>query len=112
MATNPPPPRIAKLVKDACYNCHSFETSWPWYSHVAPVSWSITSHVSAARDAMNFSEWPHDDPSKIRKRWRHIADEVEDRTMPLASYAIIHPSARLTDEQRALLVKWARQSAR
>jgi hypothetical protein len=112
LAAGPPPPEVAALLKSACYNCHSYETKWPWYSHIAPFSWQITGHVNDARDAMNFSDWPHDEPSRVRKRWRHIADAVEDREMPLPSYALIHPDARLTDQQRAQLVQWARQAAR
>lgn len=110
MATNAPPPEIAAMIKGACYNCHSYETHWPWYSHIAPVSWRLVHHVEDARDVMNFSDWPHDEPSRVRKRWRHIANEVEDKEMPLPGYAIMHPSARLTDQQRAELVQWARKT--
>lgn len=110
MATNAPPPEIAAMIKGACYNCHSYETHWPWYSHIAPVSWRLVHHVEDARDVMNFSDWPHDKPSRVRKRWRHIANEVEDKEMPLPGYAIMHPSARLTDQQRAELVQWARKT--
>jgi len=110
LAANPPPPEVAALLKSACYNCHSFETKWPWYSKIAPVSWWIARHVDEARDAMNFSEWPHDSPAKIRKRWRHIAETVEGREMPLPSYTWMHPEARLTDAERARLVQWAKQA--
>src|SRR5580698_5991695 len=88
LPAGPPPPEITALLKSACYNCHSFETKWPWYSHVAPFSWKIVEHVNEARSMMNFSEWPHDHPSWTRKRWRHIADAVEDRDMPLPGYAL------------------------
>jgi hypothetical protein len=111
LATNPPPPDVAALFKSACYNCHSFETQWPWYSHIAPFSWRITYHVYGARDSLNFSNWPHDHPSWVRKRWRRIADAVEDGEMPLPSYALMHPDSRLTDQERARLVQWARQAA-
>lgn len=110
LATNPPPPEISALLKAACYNCHSYETEWPWYSHIAPFSWRITVDVNNGRDALNFSEWPHDHPSWGRKRWRHIADRVEDKEMPLPIYTLLHPSARLTDAQRAELVQWAKKA--
>lgn len=110
LATNPPPPQIAALIKSSCYNCHSYETEWPWYSHVAPISWRIAEHVSDGRDAMNFSEWPHDEPARARKRWRHIADEIESKEMPIPGYTLLHPSARLTDAQRAEIVAWVKQT--
>jgi hypothetical protein len=110
LAANPPPPDVAALLKSACYNCHSFQTEWPWYSFIAPVSWQIVGHVNDARDAMNFSDWPHDNPSRVRKRWRHVADSVEDGDMPLRSYTLIHPESRLTAQQRTRLIQWARQT--
>lgn len=110
MAANPPPPDIAAMLKRACYNCHSDETKWPWYSHIAPFSWRISEHVNNARDAMNFSDWPRDHASWTRKRWRHIADAVESQEMPMPRYVWFHPSARLTTEERARLVQWARQA--
>jgi hypothetical protein len=110
-ATNAPPPEIAAVIKRACYDCHSFQTVWPWYSHVAPVSWIIVNDVNSARGAMNFSDWPHDDQARVRKRWRHIADDVEAKEMPLRGYAIIHPPSRLSDDERAKLVQWARKQA-
>ena len=107
LASNPPPPAVAAMLKNACYNCHSFETDWPWYSYIAPVSWYVARDVSAGRAALNFSDWPHDDAGRVRKRWRHIADEVQNGEMPLAIYMRIHRQARLDDEARAALVKWA-----
>jgi hypothetical protein len=111
MATNPPPAEIAALLHHACYDCHSYATQWPWYSHLAPVSWFVTGHVNDAREAMNFSEWPHDDAYKAGKRWAKISRRVEDGSMPLTSYTLLHPASRLTDEQRKQLSDWARATA-
>ncbi len=108
LASNSPPAEVAAMLKNACYNCHSFETQWPWYSYVAPFSWLLARDVKAARAALNFSDWPHDDPGRARKRWRHIAEEVQNGEMPLPNYARIHREARLDDRQRAELVKWAK----
>ena len=107
LATNAPPAPIAALLKNACYDCHSYETKWPWYSHIAPVSWWLDSHVDSARAAMNFSEWPHGEPARERKRWRHIADDVRSGEMPLPSYTWLHPKSRLTPGQRDQLAQWA-----
>lgn len=111
LSTNPPPPEIATMLRSACYDCHSYETRWPWYGHVAPVSWWLDSHVREARERLNFSEWPHNDPQRAVKKWNRISDAVQDGDMPLPSYARIHKAARLTQEQRDKLADWAGQEA-
>jgi hypothetical protein len=111
LASNPPPASVVALLKNSCYDCHSFETKWFWYSYVAPVSWYIVRDVNAARAGLNFSDWPQDDPRRARKRWRHIADEVENGEMPLPSYTWMHGQKRLDERQRAELVKWAQEQA-
>lgn len=110
-ATNPPPPEIRATIHNACYDCHSNETKWPWYSHVAPTSRWLVNHVNDARDHLNFSDWPHDNPQRAAKRWRHIAEAVRDGEMPWRSYTWIHGPARLTEAQRKQLVDWAQQQA-
>ncbi len=112
LATNTPPPAIAALLHNSCYDCHSFETKWPWYSYVVPVSWYVAKDVKAARSALNFSDWPHDDEARARKRWRHIAEAVENREMPMKNYTMIHRSAALDVRQQDELVKWAKGQAK
>ena len=111
MATNPPPPEVAALLHRACYDCHSHETRWPWYAHVAPVSNWIMKHMKEGRDAMNFSEWPHGDAYVAGDQMSRIADQVQSHKMPLPSYTWLgmHPDARLNDEERGRLLKWVEQ---
>jgi Haem-binding domain len=111
LASNPPPADIVNLLQGACYDCHSYQTKWPWYSHVAPVSWWLVDHVNHGRRRLNFSHWPNDDARTEAKRWRHIRDEVKSGDMPLWSYTLMHPAARLSPEQRDRLVKWAGEEA-
>ena len=111
LASNAPPPSVAAILRNSCYDCHSFETKWPWYSYVAPVSWYVARDINAARASLNFSDWPHDEPERARKRWRHIADAVENGEMPLSNYTRMHSQARLDAPRRAELVKWATEQA-
>jgi hypothetical protein len=111
LSSNGPPTDISGLLRGACYDCHSYETHWPWYGHVAPVSWWLDNHVRDARERLNFSEWPHSDPQKAARKWNHVVDTVRDGSMPLPSYARIHKAARLTDDQRKRLADWAEQEA-
>jgi hypothetical protein len=113
MATNPPPPEVAALLHRACYDCHSNETRWPWYAHVAPVSWWIVHHMQEGRDKLNFSEWPHNDSYVADDELNRIGHEVQDRKMPLNSYTWLgmHPDARLSDEERGRILKWTEQTS-
>jgi hypothetical protein len=112
MASNAPPPEVAALLKNACYDCHSSETKWPWYSYVAPISWALVQHVNDARESLNFSEWPHEAPQRARKKWRRIAEAVDANEMPLPSYIWIHRQSRLTAQQRQQLVEWAQREGK
>ena len=111
MATNTPPPQIAALLHAACYDCHSDETKWPWYSHIAPVSWLVAGDVKDGREKMNLSDWPHDRPERAAKRLERISEEAGYQNMPPAKYTLLHPEARLTAGQRQQLIHWADQEA-
>ena len=110
-ATNPPPPQIAALLRSACYDCHSYETKWPWYSRIAPVSWLVVSDVNDGRERLNFSDWPRSLPERAAKRLERISEEVGYKDMPPAKYTLLHPEARLTAGQREQLIRWADQEA-
>lgn len=101
-----PPQQIAKLLKDACYDCHSHESKYPWYTNVAPVSWWVKSHINEGREHLNFSTWGTYPLKKRAHKLEECYEEVEEKHMPLKSYTWAHPEARLTEDQRATLVSW------
>jgi len=112
--TNPPvlmdvdaPPDVARILRRSCYDCHSYESRWPWYAHVAPMSWLVTSHVNEARGDLNFSDWPAFDFVLQNEALEDIRKEVKSGDMPLASYLWIHWDARLSERDRATLLDWA-----
>ena len=102
------PPEVAAVLRAACYDCHSRETRWPWYSRVAPVSWFVADHVKEGRRELDFSDWPAVDFTAQDELLRAVAEEVGEGGMPLASYRWGHPGARLNAAQREILVRWAR----
>jgi hypothetical protein len=106
-ATNPPPPAVTALLRAACYDCHSDETRWPWYSHIAPASWLLAGDVRDGRKHLNFSDWPHDLPDRVSRRLERISEELDYKEMPPAKYTLLHPDARLTPEQRKQIMIWA-----
>ena len=105
--TNPPTtsepewdsPRTRELAAGACYDCHSNETAWPWYTSLAPFSWLIQRDVDEGRDTLNFSEW--DQPQAESDE---IPEVIRKREMPPWYYTILHGGARLSDAQRNQLI--------
>jgi len=85
-------PDTRALAVRACFDCHSNETSWAWYSNVAPVSWLVQRHVDEGRDELNFSEW------HLPQEADEAAETVRDGSMPTRDYLLTHPEARLSDE--------------
>ena len=119
--SNPPvvadfdgPTAVATVLKASCYDCHSYETSWPWYSRVAPVSWLVAHDVEEARDHFNFSLWGNYNGKRQERLADEIWEEVEEGEMPLPVFLLAHPDARLTDADKATIHAWsvaARQTA-
>lgn len=108
MALVETPPDVAKLLKDACYDCHSHETQYPWYTNVAPVSWWIANHIEEGRKHFNLSTWGAYDAEKKAHKAEEASEELEKGKMPLTSYPPAHPEARLSDAQRERLSSWFR----
>jgi hypothetical protein len=98
--TNPPvtgePPWDSAATREtavaACFDCHSNETRWPWYSNIAPISWRLQSHVDEGRAKLNFSEW-----GTGEQEADEIVEVVRDGEMPPWDYLLMHPEARLSD---------------
>jgi hypothetical protein len=112
--TNPPvtgeisaPAYVMSVLARACYNCHSHETKWPWYSRVAPVSWQIAHDVHEAREALNFSTWSRLGTAERPFVKREIWKEVSTGEMPPWFYLPLHPEARLSAEDHSLLRAWS-----
>ena len=103
---------VATLLRTACYDCHSMETNFPWYASVAPVSWRVYGHINHGRDELNFSEWASLKRSRKVRKLRDLGETVGEGDMPLKDYLLMHSEARLSDEQRDLLVEWADAFAR
>jgi hypothetical protein len=91
-------PATRELAVRACYDCHSNETVWPWYSNVAPVSWLVQQHVTEGREELNFSEW------RRSQEGDEAAETILEGSMPLRSYLLTHPSARLNAVELGALV--------
>lgn len=98
---------VSPLLHKACYDCHSNQTVWPWYSNVAPVSWLLASDVSEGRRELNFSEWGSYTSEKQLHKLQAIAEKMQAGDMPPWYYSIIHADARLEPEQREEIRNWS-----
>jgi hypothetical protein len=111
--TNPPAtkepawnsPGTRALIRRACFDCHSNETVWPWYSNIAPVSWLVQNDVEGGRRHLNFSEWDHP-----QRHATDVAAQVKQGDMPLWFYLPMHSIARLTPAEKEALLDGAEKS--
>ncbi len=101
------PANVQAVFQRSCKDCHSNETHWPWYSHVAPVSWVVVHDVNEARRMMNLSEWGAYPERKKRSRLEAICEQMDSGEMPDSKYTLIHRDARLTEEERKAVCAWA-----
>ncbi|HUO83834.1 MAG TPA: heme-binding domain-containing protein [Thermoanaerobaculia bacterium] len=97
------------ILERSCYDCHSQQTRWPWYSSVAPTSWLVADHVRHARKHLDFSRWNQLEAPARRHLLEEICEEVEAEKMPLRSYLWIHRGARLSSDDVATLCGWTRE---
>jgi cytochrome c551/c552 len=111
--TNPPvrseapwnSPQTKDLFHRACFDCHSNETVWPWYSNVAPVSWLLARDVNGGRTHLNLTEWDH-----AQKHAKDVAEQVKEGEMPPWFYRPMHPASRLSDAEKHALEDGAEKS--
>jgi hypothetical protein len=102
---------VANVMKAACYDCHSNQTRYPWYSYVAPVSWLIKHDVEDGREELNFSEWATMPKRRVIKKLEEIGEMVQEGEMPLRVYKITHHDARLSEAQKNLIIEWAKATS-
>ncbi|MBL7473152.1 heme-binding domain-containing protein [Robertkochia sediminum] len=102
-----PPMEVAVVLKQACYDCHSNNTNYPWYAEVAPISYWIADHVEEGKEHLNFSAWTQYSAKKKAHKMEELIEEVEEHEMPLDSYTWMHKDAKLDEAQIEALNTWA-----
>ncbi len=106
IALENPPQEIATLLKNACYDCHSHDTAYPWYTNVQPVAWWVKGHIKGARNHLNYATWGDAEAKKKAHKFEEMAEETAEGHMPLKSYTWMHPQSKITDAERQSLVDW------
>ena len=100
------PDDVLSIFKNACYDCHSNHTRYPWYSHIQPFRLFLDKHIKDGKEELNFSEYGLYSVRRQRNKLKAIREALEDGTMPLQSYRLMHPKARLTKKQKDTIVRW------
>lgn len=100
------PEDIGHIIYTSCYNCHSNNTIYPWYSKVQPVGWFLDNHINKGKEELNFSEFDSYSVRKQNSKLKSMVNQIEDGEMPIASYTLIHREALLSQEDKKILVDY------
>ena len=104
------PNNVYTLFKNACFDCHSNNTSYPWYSNIQPIGWILAKDIENGKAKVNFSEFVSLSSRRQISKLQGVENRIKDGTMPLPEYQFMHPSARLTEEERRLLIDWIQKT--
>src|SRR5882757_5805732 len=100
------PSGVQAIFQNACYDCHSNNTRYPWYSFIQPGGWRMASHIKKGKTDLNFSEFGSYSKRRQQSKLQSIANSITDGTMPLSSYTFLHKNARLSQNEKELLLDW------
>lgn len=100
------PESVAEIIRSSCYDCHSDESKYPWYSNIAPASWFMKKHIDEGRKKLNFSIFATYEPKRQIHKLEEAVEMLEKKEMPLETYLLIHQDARLSEEQSKILIDY------
>jgi uncharacterized membrane protein len=100
------PKNIKQTLQNACYDCHSNNTNYPWYNRVQPIAWFLENHIEEAKKELNFSEYGSYTTQKQNRKLEEISEAVKEKKMPLKAYQLMHSKAKLTEKERKEFTTW------
>lgn len=100
------PDKILDVFKNSCYDCHSNDTRYPWYVNIQPMGWIMADHIKTGKANLNFSEFGSYSKRKQANKLRSLAETINDGSMPISSYTIMHTDAKLSEENKKLITGW------
>ena len=111
--SNPPissdiiaPENVKMILRESCYDCHSNETIWYWYTKYAPVSWLIAHDVNEGREYLNFSTWDNYSVNEKREILHESIEEIQEGEMPMKIYELMHPNSKISEDKLKILTSW------
>lgn len=102
------PRNVISLLEKACYDCHSNNSRYPWYTYIQPIAWITAHHIEEGKRELNFSEFGTYSLKKSNHKLEEVEETVNHREMPIKSYLQLHPEADLTDNEKNLLIMWSK----
>ena len=106
MVVNNVPESVMKTIRTSCYDCHSNNTSYPWYNNLQPMTWYLQHHINEGKDELNFNEWDNYSKRRKKSKLRSIISQIEDNEMPLDSYTLLHKEAILSNDSKTELIDY------
>ncbi len=103
---NNTPNGVKSILQGTCFDCHSNETKYPWYSNIQPIAWWMKNHINEGREELNFSEWADYSDKKKAKILEECMEMIQEKEMPPAYYAYMHSAAKLDDSKHKLLLDY------
>ena len=103
------PDSVQQIFKRACNDCHSNHTEYPWYSKVQPIAWWLQDHIDEGKHHLNFNEFANYSLKKQAHKLHELAEMIEEDEMPLSSYTLIHQDAKLSKQEKEILIRWANE---
>lgn len=105
------PINVRTILQNACYDCHSNNTIYPWYANIQPAGWMLTTHIKNGKADLNFSDFGNYTSRRQVSKLKGIANQVKDDEMPIAFYKVMHKKANLTKEEKVLIMGWMNKTA-
>ena len=105
------PTNVQTILQNACYDCHSNNTAYPWYANIQPMAWMMKRHIDNGKEKLNFSEFGGYSTRRQISKLKGIANQIKEDAMPIASYKMMHSKANLTKEENALIMGWMNKAA-
>lgn len=101
------PDTIATVIKASCYDCHSNNTSYPWYAGIQPFGWIMSNHIKEAKEELNCSVFGDYPVRRQLSKLKGMSNSVKDGSMPLKGYVFLHPGSGINERQKLAITKWA-----
>ncbi|MEO6539896.1 MAG: heme-binding domain-containing protein [Ferruginibacter sp.] len=105
------PENVQVILQNACYDCHSNNTMYPWYSKIQPIAWVMAKHIRNGKETLNFSDFGSYSSRRQISKLKGIANQVKEDEMPISSYKLMHKKAKLSQEQKYLITNWINKTA-